>query len=178
MTTGYIENYYKILGLDSNATKEDIMCAYREKAKQLHPDRNPSPDVHEQFVLLVEAYNFLSDPKPKKVGWEMESEVPTESQWEHRERARMQARKYAKMRYEEFKKTNHYKNTQAAKTIFEHLHFLALVTLFLSPLWGYLYDDRLGLFIGVLVLFVTSPVWADLFREKYAINPLTFFNLF
>lgn len=174
MTTGRIETYFQILGLESNATKEEIMRAYREKAKQLHPDRNPSPDAHEQFILLVEAYNFLSDPKPKKVGREMENEAPVENKWEFREHARKQAQEYANMRYEEFKKTNHYRNTQAVKTVFEHLYALVLVTMFLSPLWGYLYNGRIGLLVGVVVMFVTSPVWVDLFREKNVINLLTF----
>ena len=60
-----IPNYYKILGLPKNATKIEIKKAYRKLALQLHPDRNKSPNAHEQFVELNEANLILSDDEAR-----------------------------------------------------------------------------------------------------------------
>lgn len=53
--------YLKILGLDSSASKEDIKKAFRSKAKTLHPDKNPSPKAQEEFIKLCEAYEALTN---------------------------------------------------------------------------------------------------------------------
>jgi molecular chaperone DnaJ len=54
-------DYYEILGVPRNATKEDIKNAYRRLALQYHPDRNKSPDAEEKFKEISEAYAVLSD---------------------------------------------------------------------------------------------------------------------
>lgn len=51
--------YLKILGLDSSASKKDIKKAFRSKAKTLHPDKNPSSKAQEEFIELCEAYEAL-----------------------------------------------------------------------------------------------------------------------
>ena len=57
-----IKNYYKILGVDILSSKEDIKRAYRELAKQYHPDRNPdNPESESMFKEIQEAYSVLSD---------------------------------------------------------------------------------------------------------------------
>lgn len=61
MTSIPIDNYYRILGLQKNASLIDIKKAYRTKAKFLHPDKNESPDANENFILLNEAYEFLQN---------------------------------------------------------------------------------------------------------------------
>jgi len=54
--------YYIALGIDENADGDAIKAAYRNKAKRLHPDFNPSPIAAKQFHRLHEAYETLSDP--------------------------------------------------------------------------------------------------------------------
>lgn len=54
-------NYYKRLGLTSNATREEIKKAYRKLALEFHPDVSKSPDAHERFIEINEAYLILYD---------------------------------------------------------------------------------------------------------------------
>ncbi|MFM7234333.1 MAG: J domain-containing protein [Flavobacteriales bacterium] len=56
-----MKNYYQILGLHPDASEEEIRSAFRSKAKELHPDVNPSPAAHEQFLECQQAYAFLTD---------------------------------------------------------------------------------------------------------------------
>ncbi len=62
----YID-YYKILGLDKSASKEDIRKAYRKLARKYHPDLNPNDESAKQkFQQVNEANEVLSDPEKRK----------------------------------------------------------------------------------------------------------------
>jgi len=61
------KDFYEILGVDRNATPEEIKRAYRKLALQYHPDRNKSPDAAEKFKEISEAYAVLSDSEKRKV---------------------------------------------------------------------------------------------------------------
>lgn len=55
-----IADSYRLLGLRTGATHEDIKAAYRRLARQLHPDLNPNDDrAQERFIRITEAYQFL-----------------------------------------------------------------------------------------------------------------------
>jgi hypothetical protein len=56
-------NYYEILGIDKNATKEQIKAAYKQKVILFHPDKNLSVDTTEDFRKIQTAYEFLSNDK-------------------------------------------------------------------------------------------------------------------
>jgi len=59
----YID-YYKILGVDKNATQEDIKKAYRKLARKLHPDLNPDDkEAERKFKEINEANEVLSNPE-------------------------------------------------------------------------------------------------------------------
>jgi len=61
------KDYYKILGVDKNATKEEIKKAYRKLALKYHPDRNPGDkNAEEKFKDITEAYEVLSDENKRK----------------------------------------------------------------------------------------------------------------
>lgn len=60
------ENYYELLGVDKNASAEELKKAYRKKAMDLHPDRHAGDKTKEaEFKKVNEAYAVLSDPQKK-----------------------------------------------------------------------------------------------------------------
>ena len=62
----YID-YYKILGVDKNASQEDVKKAYKKLARKYHPDLNPDdPEAHRKFQEINEANEVLSDPEKRK----------------------------------------------------------------------------------------------------------------
>src|SRR5687768_15575036 len=60
-------DYYKVLGVNKNATTDEIKTAYRKLARKHHPDLNPNDkEAHKKFQQINEANEVLSDPEKRK----------------------------------------------------------------------------------------------------------------
>ena len=61
-------DYYEVLQVSREVSASELKKAYRDKALELHPDRNPDdPQAEEQFKICAEAYAVLSDPNKRQL---------------------------------------------------------------------------------------------------------------
>jgi curved DNA-binding protein CbpA len=161
-----LTDYYLVLGIDRNATLEDIKRAYRKKVKLYHPDVSKLPDAHERFVEITEAYQFFLDnylakktsqqsavtpePEETKPEWPYSDYAEFYRKWseDYRKQAREKAETRASMRYKDFEKTPFYRTTQA---LLNFADYFALTLGVLIIVWAV---------IGVVTVGVKSGLGA------------------
>src|SRR6188768_700433 len=86
-------DYYKVLGVEKNASDKDIKNAYRKMARKYHPDLNPNDaEANKKFQELNEANEVLSDPEKRKK-YDKYGE-----NWQHGEAYEQQARQQQQSR--------------------------------------------------------------------------------
>ncbi|MGQ0535767.1 MAG: molecular chaperone DnaJ [Methanobacteriota archaeon] len=77
-------DYYEILGVEKDASPEDVKRAYRQLALQYHPDRNKDPKAAETFKEVSEAYGVLGDPE-KRRAYDLYGHGGVDSRWSEEE---------------------------------------------------------------------------------------------
>jgi curved DNA-binding protein len=86
--TVQFKDYYDILGVQRNATKEDIQRSYRKLARKYHPDINRDAGAEDKFKEINEAYEVLKDPQKRirydqlGTGWRHGQEFRPPPGWE------------------------------------------------------------------------------------------------
>ena len=61
------EDFYEVLGVDRDASEEEIEEAYREKAREYHPDVSDAPDAEEKFKKVKKAKEVLTDEETRQM---------------------------------------------------------------------------------------------------------------
>ena len=178
-----IHTYYDILQIPSAATVDEIKRAYRRRAKELHPDRNKSYNAQEQFVLLNEAYEYLIHVKtsgnsaysnPTEYYW-------SEQEWreQQRENAKVRAREFARMRYEEYIKSDHYKEQVIVDVVTVHLGiFVSAILLFIFPIVALYYGGSSAWGPILVVVVLLAPFHMKSYQNLQRANSTTFASSF
>ncbi|HHV38906.1 MAG TPA: J domain-containing protein [Tepidimicrobium sp.] len=101
-----MKDYYKILEINPNSTKDEIRKAYRRLAKQWHPDMNKSENAHDKFIEITEAYEILIDDHNRAHYDAMRNNTyysKNESDfYDKQEEARSKGEYYSSISFEEF----------------------------------------------------------------------------
>jgi curved DNA-binding protein CbpA len=102
-----MKNYYKTLGLNQDATIEEIKKAYRKLAFEYHPDHNKTENASSFFREITEAYEILKDTEKRKVYDEFvlgkNSKQTEEKMGSWQNQAKEKATEYSEMNYDTFK---------------------------------------------------------------------------
>lgn len=166
-----IERYNEILGIDKRIDLEELKRIYRIKAKQLHPDRNTTPDSHDQFVLLHEAYEFYNKLLNENASQEVDNQIFNSNKypnyyhtekWNHRERveARKKASRRAKMKYAQFERKGYPQLFDKIFYVFDLIRLVAaMFLLIVVPVFLYSVEGINGVLLALLVQAITFPIW-------------------
>jgi curved DNA-binding protein len=82
------KDYYAIMGVERDATQDQIKRAYRKLARKYHPDVSKEPDAEERFKEVGEAYEVLKDPEKRAAydqlgrGWQAGQEFHPPPDWD------------------------------------------------------------------------------------------------
>lgn len=182
MSASKIDRYFKILGVTHNATPAEIKRAFRKKAKNLHPDQNPSEKAHEEFLELNEAVDFILElQKEKQKFFENKfndfGAASSEHVWEHmvREKVKKHVKEHAKKTYHGYINSEEFKLYAAMESFGTHVVFLlAFFTVLILPIILISNFGITGIIMSVfanifLLLFTMSAV-----RNLHKLNVRSF----
>lgn len=167
-----IDYYYRILGLNKNASETAIKEAYRRKAKKFHPDINSNENAGELFIEVTEAYQYILArlALKKKLREVLQNESNFDRKWEEEKRKKAQAyaRRHAQMKYEKFENSYIYKSAKIFVNLYDYLIFFVGILSIISSILGIILTVKaerfnadtvfiafFGILIGILFIFVT-----------------------
>jgi|GEM_PF-3505110 len=154
--------YYSLLGIHAGADADEIKRAFREKAKQFHPDLNPAPGAQEEFIRVHTAYEMAMAHllgKERKQPFNEPMSFAAAEVAMRRAAMKARAENYARMKYEEFMKECEAYRTSPYSWVFRILYyglfylyiFCALLFIFVPIMAGY------G--GGIKFFFISSPLF-------------------
>jgi len=168
----------KTLGLSGNPSESDIKRAYRKKAKELHPDINPSSRAHEEFQQITKAYTYLLAYKAGKIRPNPDSNSPksnnqdkrygTHSNWnsEANVKAREAAKSRAKEKYEEYINSEEHYHSLLFSKFFTYLAFGLVLLIGILICWFLISGAVFKLAGTVLLSLVGFPLWWAYVRNQ------------
>jgi hypothetical protein len=165
-----MDQYYYILGLNPGASDTEIKKAYRQLARKYHPDVSSEPDAEERFIEVTAAYEYLLERKSRPVMEFVYSEPEPDPEDLRRERAR----RFAQMRYEQFRKETmafrrawYYTPLKIVRLIVVVALYAVAVGMFFSPVLAwYITHNSIAVFGFAFIAIVSSQVYV-LAREIY-----------
>ncbi|HAM10483.1 MAG TPA: hypothetical protein DDY34_14835 [Bacteroidales bacterium] len=173
-----LTNYYRVLGISSEASVEEIKKAYRSKAHLYHPDINHNPDAKDLFIAITEAYDFLITNHEKIKSDEKAYYHAMEDWRKYRQyRSRKKANSYARTPYSKFRNTSFYKTTRIFDGTTIIYGFIISVMVIVYTIIGYFYrvhhpipgleKPSLFAFIMLLLLGVLFFVVSSAYLRNY-----------
>ncbi len=167
-----MKDYYQILGINSSSSVEDIKRAYRQKVSKAHPDVNSSPNAHEEFIEINEAYEYLLKQKTGFV-FDNEKKQYTKQKANYStndfiNEARQRARENANRKYQEFLNSTYYKTQIAIFSIFDYLLLSIITLIFGSLIFYFIYFMGLsGAIVGGLLGFLLFSILYRVYSNMY-----------
>jgi hypothetical protein len=132
------EQYFKILGVDINASLDQVKKAYRKKARLYHPDLNKKKEAAELFIIINEAYEYLLDYiESGRKADDARAKLVKEWQEYRRQEARKRAYKYSKEKYIEFTRSNTYKTSMVLNKVQLFINLSVAVFIISMAIIGY-----------------------------------------
>ncbi|HUS86962.1 MAG TPA: DnaJ domain-containing protein [Bacteroidales bacterium] len=174
--------YYRLLGLRTTATLQDIKRAYRTKARLYHPDLNNKPGSAEKFIEATEAYEFLLDRFERLNRKEDTGQFYDEWERYRKNQVRQRAQAYARAKYKNFKNSDLYRTSVMLDKSRLIINLVLSVFIIFCSVYGYLW--RLGmvkegyekptltgflalLSIGLVFLGITLVYFIAYYQIKY-----------
>jgi hypothetical protein len=163
-----MKNYFAVLQLPDNSTREDIQAAYRKLAKQYHPDVNKSPGAHEKFCEISEAYEFLMNHWPKYIAESVKEEgtkqtyddyILTRDYERFRQQVKEMANRQAKMRYEKFKKQHEAFQESGLNDLALLLTITTRLTGIIFGIFLFAFPVLSAILIHWQLVFLLIPMW-------------------
>jgi hypothetical protein len=158
-----LQLYYQILGIDENASIDEIKKSFRIKAKQYHPDFNTHPDAQKQFIETHEAYEQLLYQKTGLFYNTVKNKYQRSkiSAAEISSAAKKRAEAFANTSYKKYKQSSYYAKSKAAKeaSYFVELIFYFIVVIIIPTILAFFIGVKYAFYAALGVVVVTMPDW-------------------
>jgi hypothetical protein len=149
-------DYFEILGVPQNATIDEIKQAYRRKVSLIHPDVNPSPSAHDDFIQVNQAYEYIVNKKSGKVFDNQQNQYSYQktaySEAELLRKARERARENAKMKYADFVNSSYYQSQITFLATVDYLFLGVAILMFLGIISVIIFQYKWNGLISVTIL--------------------------